>query len=1034
MKLSIPALMLTFVTTAALAEPERPAIDRTIHMAEGHVTDGSNRHWLNPYVPPLTTSKDGRIGLTHRPYRGVFFRLIKPENIDVPFLESAPGMQIMSQHEYLDEMRPDEDIPSRNTNGHMTLCDPSGDMSDNPLAAPNRANANPYACGTNGQDDCYDLTVISHLENRHIGGTDVHVRVSNPKTVDAQIAEITVGETSESDVSFTQGSFFEPSITGDGHLMVSRTDNANIAWRHPSGGNRTTESDIVYYVNDNPDNFAACDVRQFTNRYPIGHAPYDDTINERYGFAMHPFETLDNRGNRLVLPDGFGFGTYPWIDKDGANITFTSIGGRLSSAGYPTRCPPEVQANYGGCSGGSENSPLNGRTLLGLWTRGKMVLLDNMINHMDNMEDVRETSHRDVLLYEPGNGDDGYKRVGDTRSRDIYTMPNGNVPNSSFFDSNEHRFNYLQNMRPISPADVTWLMSTGRSTDEVVFDDYLNANGFIVSHMVQPLRINTQYNVKRALDGHIQNSATSPNWNKPNAGEIIGDGRVEIVANGGFTGKGYWLDGDNIGIEYSIPAQPQDVLSSPWYYSLFVDSRNNSGQRSLIQFPDGSEIRLQGSNQIVFVDNNGGEIHSVTSVSNIPLNGWTHLGFQLSDSNRQIETYINGYKVDTFNTSNALFVLSPGTLSLGSSGNGNSFRGWIDDFKVFAETVNPEVACNHAKGTLAGLTSGAASSWQNIANGHPNTSHQEVSSLLSSNGKSTFNRYVCYHDYSDDYAAHLQNIPQGLRSVREDINFPEGPLRQDRPRPESRQNAFCTSCHTADGRSGLDLEALALRAGINAPDDERRQPLQPDPFVYGNIPANWISPGVPATRQVSNRQHALNIDTLLLGRSGGSGTGQSSSQASSQSSNQTSSQSSSQASSQSSSQASSQSSSQASSQSSSQASSQSSSQTSSQSSESTVDEGVCGPNQPNWVQAEEVHLDQSGTVQLHVGETMLLNATVLPTCVSQPNVNFQSSNWRIVRPNNSGLMTARGPGQAVITVVSKADPTVTDSINILVSP
>lgn len=875
MKRYLPIIVLALTSSYSLANPERPAIDRTIHMAEGHVTNGNNRHWLNPYIPPLTTSKDGRIGLAHRPYRGVYFRLLKPEKIDVPFLESPSGMEIMNLREYSDAMRPDRNIPNRSTNGHMTLCDPSGDLSENPLAAPDRANANPYACGTDGRDDCYDLVVISQLENRRIGGTSVHIRVENPKTVNARIAEITVGDTAESDVSFPSGSFFEPTITGDGHLIVSRTDNANIAWRHPDGSNRMTKSDIVYYVNDNPDDFAACDVRQFTNRYPIGHAPYDETINKRYGFAMHPFETLDNRGNRLVLPDGFGFGTYPWIDKSGANITFTSIGGRLSSSGYPTRCPLDVQAKYGGCSGGAENSPLNGRTLLGLWTRGKMVLLDNMINHMDHMENVQETSHREVLLYEPTGNDDGYKRVGDTRSRDIDTMPNGNVPNSSFFDSSEHRFNYLNNMRPISPADVTWLMSTGRSTDEVVFDDYLNANGFIVSHMVQALRVNTKYNVKAVLEGHLQNAATSPYWNLPTSARMTGGGRVEIVANGGITGKGYWLDGSHIGLAYDIPVQPRDVLSSPWYYSIFIDSRSNRGTRSLITFPDGSEIRLQNSNKIIFLNSTGNQVHSVTTIGDLPHTGWAHLGFQLSDSNRLIETYVNGYKIDHFNTSEALFVLNPGTLTLGSRIDGTpSFRGWIDDFKVFAEKVNPEVACNHAKGTLAGVTDAAPLYWRNTANAHPSDTHNAITELLSRNGKSTYARYVCYHDYSEDYAAHLQNIPSGLVGIREHINFPEGPLFQDRPRPESRNNAFCLSCHTLDGGGGLNLEALALRPGINAPFDERRQPLQPDPYIYGNIPANWLGLGSPGTRLVSDRNNPLNVDTLLQAFSDGSGPGE----------------------------------------------------------------------------------------------------------------------------------------------------------------
>ncbi|MCQ3830387.1 LamG domain-containing protein, partial [Microbulbifer elongatus] len=870
MRLHVPAILLALTTSYGHAAPERPSIDRTIHMAEGHVSGGTNRHWLNPYIPPLTTSKDSRIGLTHRPYRGVYFRLLKPENIQQPFLESPAGMEIMDRQEYSYEMRPNGDIPTRSTSGHMTLCDPSGDLSDDPSAAPHRENTNPYACGVDGADDCYDLVVITQLGNQHLAGTDVHIRVENPKTADARITEITTGNTVEGNVAFPGGSFFEPSITGDGHLLVHRTDNASFSWRHPDGSTRSARSDIVYYVNDNPDNFEACDVRQFTDRYPIGHAPYDDTINTRYGFAMHPFETLDNRGDRQVLPDGFGFGTYPWIDKSGANITFTSIGGRLSNAGFPTRCPPEVQATYGGCSGGAENSPLNGRTLLGLWTRGKMVLLDGMINHMDSMEDVRETAHREVLLYEPNGADQGYKRVGDTRSRNIDVMPNGNVPNTSFFDSNEHRFNYFDNMRPISPADVTWLMSTGRSTDEVVFDDYVNANGFIVSHMVQQLRINAQNSVKAILDGHIQNSATSLDWNKPLSARMTGEGRAEIIANGGFTGKGYWLDGNNIGLEYDIPEQPQSVLGTPWYYGIFIDSRNNAGERTLIAFPDGSQIRLQNSDRIAFIDSDGAQVHTLNTVDAIPLSGWAHLGFQLNAGNRTIETYINGYKVDTFNSGQPLFTLVPGTLTIGAGAHGTpSFRGWIDDFKVFSETVNPEVACNHAKGTLAGITGSAPSNWRTHASAFPADSHSEISDVLQQFGQDTYSQYACYHDYSDDYAAHLQNIPNGMVGVREAINFPEGPLQADRPRPESRGNSFCLSCHTTDGRGGLDLDALAFRPGVMAPYDDRRQPMQPDPYVYGNIPASWLGNGRPNTRLVSNRQNAFNVDHYLLALAGG---------------------------------------------------------------------------------------------------------------------------------------------------------------------
>jgi hypothetical protein len=857
MKLKLLTSSLVLLSTVVSAVPDRPVIDRTIHMAEGHVSGGDDRHWLNPYVPPLTTSADARIGLVHRPFQGVFFRLIKPEKINQPFVESPAGMEIMNSTEIYDPAyegitNPSSDIPSRSNQGHMTICDPSGDFEE----LTGNTNESPYACGDTGADDCYDLAVITQLDNSQLASTHVHVRVANPKTVDANIVEITTGDTIAGGTAFSGGAFFEPTMTGDSNLMLSRTDS----------NSSPSLSDIVYFHGDNVDAFPTCDVRKFTRRENIGHAPYDETINTRYGFAMQPFETLDNQGNRYVLPDNARFGTYPWIDKKGSNITFTSFGQRLSRAGFPTRCPLEVEAEYNAnCSASAELAKVNGRTLMGLWTKGKMVLLDNMINHMDHIEDVRETGHRDVLIYNPTNDiNDGYKRVGDTRSRTIDVMPNGNVTNTSFFDSNEHRFNYHSNMRPVSPADVTWLMSTGRSTDEVTFDDYLNVNGFIVSHMVQALRFNAQYNVRDILANHIQNSATSLAWNKPNSARMTGNGaRAEIIASGGFTGKGYWLDGTNIALEYNIPAQANNnaVLNSPWYYSIFIDSRNNSGERTLMTFPDGSEIRLRNSNNIVFVNAAGTAVHTVNTLTNIPQTGWAHLGFQLSPSNRTVETYVNGFKVDSFTHNQALFVMSAGTLYLGANGdNRATFTGWIDDFKVLAEDVNKEIACNLAKGTLARVANN--NTWNNVANLHAAPLHNEISNVLGNGSNS--DRFVCYHDYSDDYAAHLQNVPNGLVGIRDDIHFPEGPLFQNRPRPESRQNAFCLTCHTADGQGGLDLDALAFDGNTLAPVDPRRQPMQPDPVVYGNIPANWLGQGLPATSFVANTVNGYRIDELLL--------------------------------------------------------------------------------------------------------------------------------------------------------------------------
>ena len=111
-------------------------------------------------------------------------------------------------------------------------------------------------------------------------------------------------------------------------------------------------------------------------------------------------------------------------------------------------------------------------------------------------------------------------------------------------------------------------------------------------------------------------------------------------------------------------------------------------------------------------------------------------------------------------------------------------------------------------------------------------------------------------------------MPPGTTSLREAINFPEGPLRSGAPRPDSSSNEFCRTCHTATSFGGLTLEALELRADVPADDDPRRQPLQPLRRVFGNVPAGWIPagatrPGGP-TEAVQAPPEGIVVDAWLL--------------------------------------------------------------------------------------------------------------------------------------------------------------------------
>lgn len=125
-----------------------------------------------------------------------------------------------------------------------------------------------------------------------------------------------------------------------------------------------------------------------------------------------------------------------------------------------------------------------------------------------------------------------------------------------------------------------------------------------------------------------------------------------------------------------------------------------------------------------------------------------------------------------------------------------------------------------------------------------------------------FPQYVCYHDYSDDNQAHHFNLPAGLTALREAINFPEGPLYFDAPRPDSSANEFCLSCHHAKGVVGLGVDALTFNPQLQAKEDPRRQPTQPPAKVYGNVPGNWFT-GAPAPGFITGEMGAY-LDEWVL--------------------------------------------------------------------------------------------------------------------------------------------------------------------------
>lgn len=832
------------------AAPETPAFVRDVHMTE-------RQQYTRPTIPAFQTSADGRIALSHKGESGrVAFRLQVPEKIRVPFVDSSPGTSILSA---ANAVAPWEATISQRDvagNSHLGLCDPGFDH-NSPIQ-------NPQNCGG---DDCYELVVIRSENigsNKRLVGTPVYIRVDEPKTPHARIVDVQAG-TPVRGSSFPLRSFFEPITVGDGRLLVARNSNGNLSWRDSRNQTRNTQIDSMYFVNDNPDAFQACDVRQWNRVYPLSHAPYDATINRRYGFAMHVFR--DAVGN--VIAEGNNLASYPWIDKGGDMISLATVGLNLwnpqnySQSIFPEEC---IVSNCLSPANSQNWSDLNGRVVMGLWTQGKMVLLDNLINNVDFNIASSDRAQRRVQLYEPGNGHDGYLRIGNGRDNRHSNHPASSSGNTTFLDSNEHRFNYLESMRPVTPADVTWLMSSGRGTAEVAFDDFVNPDSFINANMAQAMVVRSSgYNATRANE--VQNAATAlpERWVIPASGRMLGEGRIEPVANGGLHGKGYWLDGHDSGLVFDITRQPRNIRNSDWYYSMFIDPRELSGEQAIFQFPDGSEVRLAGSSQLRFYQEDT-RVHTVNLPNAMQLRRWFHLAFQVSERHHRVQTLMNGMLIDERNFNRPMFRMSPGEFRVANSTRPGVgvIRAWIDDVKVFAQRLPSEVACNIASGTLVGLRRNASQNWRTMANRQIPAFHQNISQQLRVNARPTSDRYLCYHDYAGDMRAHLRNIPTGMFSIRDDLIFPEGPLVHNRPRPDSSGNVFCLTCHTSEGRAGMGMDALVLRPNILARDDARRQPSQPDARVFGNIPANWLGNDLPANAFVADRNNGYQIDRLLL--------------------------------------------------------------------------------------------------------------------------------------------------------------------------
>jgi hypothetical protein len=796
----------------------------------------------------------------------------------------------------------------------------------------------PVACdasGTptaNGANDCYFLTLVGTFSYTTAAGASyyqlrsrqVEVVVTHPKTAQAQISQVSyVTPTLEPSTPlagtvFPINRFFEPMITSDGRLIVARIGHAMLRWTRKTAPATTYNAnyELVYAYNKAGD---PCDVTQWTTLYPILYAQSDPDIVSRYEFAKYPFRDTEN----APLPDDEDLeGTYSWIDRGGRLLFFAGINPTLDygtdncpdgGAGglhtlctntqakvqrFPSACVPGVAScenNFGLDQEDSTNR--HGLFVMGLWTHGKAVLLDGMTNPTDYGMGEGDSDNRIIGLYDEAAGPDCATnpycapaqsgapaafgvRVGTGMNSNALDITDGpGVPqvftgNLKFTDSLENLFDFNPNMKPVTPRDVVWLVNTGSTSDEVVFDDYLDNNALIVSEMTGSATFRapnpnpavttqlvyndgfqafTQFSPSSATsDVRVQNSATSTIWHLPPYGLVTNAGgasraRLEPIALGGVHGRGLWLF-DNSNVTYNVPAQSTQPASL--FVSLFVDPRElpTTSDLQLVTFPGGGAMALKSATQIdVFGDGGTTLLTSFTFPAGLALHyrTWSNLAFQWTESTETLSLFFNGYLVESKAGLTGFHPIptSGGAMELGHSSRypaNKGFQGWLDDFKVLAETPTPEVACNHARGTL--IRVGSNTAWQATAAlyaGSGSAGSAENAALASALGDPAGTTYACYVDYASVVGANLGQIPTGSTSVRQSLLFggPTVSIVWNEPRPDFSHDAFCLSCHTEPTTTVPSLSVAALVAGTTPMYlDLRRRPLDPPYLLFGNFP------------------------------------------------------------------------------------------------------------------------------------------------------------------------------------------------------
>ncbi len=923
----------------------------TVGLGPALPVDDTTRSWPRSAVragdtvtlPYSRTSNDGRIALVkHRA-----FMAFRPD--EVSYDDQAPGTSTFGWAPSIPKTV--LGMSASSAVYHSTICDVSGGNVEPGVDLSQERNPRTCTWTEPGHaartGDCYDLTLLYAPEGYStpndrwwMGSIDVTVFVSDPKTTSAATTVLprmggttfTTAPLSDSTPNLAsyrselRSFWLDVDADGvqdpgeiwngcDGGTCGSATlpagpDRSGVRHESLDVFELTTTADgrllilnamdgLYYSYNSG----TACHAEGFSRWLPLSHMPFDPDVAHldlaKSGAVTGGFR--DVTGN--IVHDKHRFvGAYPWVDRQAKNLFFARTNpprdGWVGQSGYPGHSPNESD----------DMDEINGKgvVVMGAWTQGKMVHLDNMLNPTD-WGGVRSC---ESLL-----GNDSVKGGGaPLRAFDVSLYRDGEPLRvrpgaSSLLGGPENQFNHLDGLSPTLPFDVVWRMSSNNGhTAEMAFDEYMRNDAFVVAHMnaaQKPQTLGGQPNVI-PWDGftpmssggddfavtenpHVQNASTASTAWDPTAVEgptqlrLRGGARIEPVALGGVLGKGVYLDGRNDFIDMGY----RNTGRADWSYSIWLDLRTirPGDLRTVFHWADGSWLAM--SETTLRASDGASGITQDIDISHLGLESgrYLHLSVDsfMDDSDRVLEVHLNGdprpvgtlrfepvctwscyeagFSMDRAGGGWSWFVVG----SYGGEGVPPTFRGWVDELRVYALTkrtaaFQDEVRCNLALGTLrrdpmryqveqGGRRAPELGFGPEWCEQLQLVSHDTPTEVGPQRGFG-----VCVDE------VHRNGQSSTSLCARASFLGLAGKIpTAGSPRPDQSSNDFCLSCHSAGHAiDGLDISVLSPLP-LNRECDGRRQPMDWIGVMGGAAPA----PMLPGASSCSPGPNAWLADPWL---------------------------------------------------------------------------------------------------------------------------------------------------------------------------